>query len=193
MAPRVWPYVSLVAIASACGGPAARGTLSSGTPGGATGADEPAPTESADAGALRVCTREAKDPLPCAEDCDRGIASSCAVLATRTEHGEGVPRDLTRAVTLHERACELKDSASCMVAARMHASGAGVPPSRAKQLDLLAHACLLGDPLACALPARAFASGAGVLRDEQRARELWQRACGGGVESACTALGDAGL
>lgn len=183
----------LSGIAVACGSPSAK----SAAPEGATGASGPTPRSAADgaadAGALRVCSREAKDALPCAEECDRGIASSCAVLATRTEHGAGVPRDLTRAVMLHERACELKDSGSCTIAARMHASGTGVPPSRAKQLDLLSHACLLGDPIACALPARAFASGAGVMRDERRARELWQRACGGGVESACEALGDAGL
>lgn len=142
----------------------------------------------AEAGAPRICTHDGKDLAPCVEDCDRGIASACSVVATRIERGDGVPKDLTRAVRLHERGCELHDAASCVSAARMHASGAGVPPSRARQVDLLGAACTLGDALACAVPAKAFASGAGVARDERRAAELWQHACAGGVATACEAL-----
>lgn len=138
-----------------------------------------------DAGALRACAHEAEDVAPCAEDCDRGIAFACAVLAARLERGDRTPRDLPRAVRLHERACELRDAPSCTSAARMHASGAGVPPSRARQLELLAAACQLGDALACGLPARAYAEGRGVPRDERRAADLYERACAGGVEAAC--------
>jgi TPR repeat protein len=161
----------------------ARGGGGSGGEASTEGASYPA---SADAGGLQACVRDAKDLSACVEDCDRGIATSCAILAARTH-------DATRAVSLHERACELKESASCVTAARMHASGSGVPPSRAKQLELMVTACTLGDAIACGMPAKAFATGNGVVRDERRARELWQRGCGGGVESACHALGDAGL
>lgn len=142
-------------------------------------------------GALRACAldaKNAKDLAPCAEDCDRGIAFACAILASRVERGEGIPRDLPRAAVLHERACELRDPASCVNAARMHAAGMGVPPNRAKQVELLGLACGLGDALACSIPAKAFASGNGVVRDERRAVELWQRACAGGVASACASL-----
>lgn len=141
-----------------------------------------------DGGVPRACTHDAKDLAPCVEDCDRGLAFACMLVAMRVERGEGVPKDLTRAVRLHERACELRDASSCVSAARMHASGAGVPPSRARQVELLATACTLGDVHACSVPAKAFANGAGVGRDERRAAELWQRACAGGVESACEAI-----
>ena len=154
-------------------------------------AGEPAsgPSSSiAEAGAPRICTHDSKDLAPCSEDCDRGIASACGVVATRIERGDGVPKDLTRAVRMHERGCELRDAASCVSAARMQASGAGVPPNRSKQVELLGAACTLGDALACAVPAKAFANGTGVARDERRAAELWQRACAGGVASACEAL-----
>lgn len=143
------------------------------------------PPATLDAGAMNVCTHDAKDLAPCADDCDRGLAFGCTVVAQRVERGDGVPRDLTRVVRLHERACELRDIASCVSAARMHASGAGVPPSRGKQLELLGSACALGDGAACATAARAFADGAGARRDEARARDLWERACAGGVASAC--------
>jgi len=141
--------------------------------------------------APRICMHDAKDLAPCTEECDRGIAVACTVLALRVERGDGSPRDITRAVRLHERACELRDAGSCVSAARMHASGAGVPPSRARQVELLAVACKLGDALACSLPAKAFANGTGVPHDERRATELWERACAGGVPSACEAI-DAG-
>jgi TPR repeat protein len=146
------------------------------------------PAAGGDAGVPRVCVHDAKDLGPCTEDCDRGIVFACTVIAGRIERGDGVPKDLTRAVVLHERACELRDAASCMSAARMHASGSGVPPSRAKQVELLVHACTLGDAMACVVPAKAFATGSGVVRDERRAADLWQRACAGGVASACEKL-----
>lgn len=131
-------------------------------------------------GGLRVCVYDAKDLAPCAEDCDRRIVFSCAVLAQRLEH-----TDEPRAVRLYERACELLDAASCVSAARMFASGAGVPPSRARQVELLAQACRLGDAVACAVPARAYETGNGVPRDAVRANELWDRACANGDSSAC--------
>jgi hypothetical protein len=148
--------------------------------------------EDAGAATVRACVRGAKDVAPCSEDCDRGIASACAILASRVERGEGVAKDPTRAASLHERACELGDAASCVVAARMHAGGLGVPPNRARQMELLVAACNLGDAFACVTPAKAFATGAGVPRDERRAAELAARACAGGIESACEAGPDGG-
>ncbi|MBX3186215.1 MAG: sel1 repeat family protein [Labilithrix sp.] len=176
----------VIALVIGCGAPArapdARDPLAKASPGGAA-------AERAE-GAPRACTHDVEDLAPCAEECDRAIAFSCTVLAARVERGDRVPRDLTRAVRIHERACELRDAASCVNAARMYASGAGVPPSRAKQIELLGAACMLGDAFACAVPAKAFASGNGVARDPRRAEELWQHACAGGVESACASLGE---
>jgi TPR repeat protein len=142
--------------------------------------------EAADAGSLapRACLHESKDPLPCTEECDRGIAASCVILAGRVHP--------TYAIRLYERACELDDTHSCITAARFHASGEGVPPNRPRQMELLARACTLGDAGACSVPAKAYAAGNGVPRDERRANELWQRGCSGGALAACNALGDAG-
>ena len=174
--------LALGAASSGCT-PAKPGTNAEG-PNATTMAGGPS-SSIAEAGAPRVCLHDAKDLAPCGEDCDRGIAFACTVVAMRIERGDGVPKDLTRAVHLHERACELRDAPSCVSAAHMHAIGNGVPPSRAKQVELLGTACTLGDAHACTVPAKAFAHGSGVTRDERRAAELWQRACAGGVESAC--------
>lgn len=177
---------------AACALVAACASRPGASPGRSSG-DSPEVTSvaaTADAGAPQGCLHDATDLAPCAEECDRGIASSCDLLATRAERGDGVPRDLTRAVVLHERACELKEAAACVSAARMHAAGTGVPPSRAKQVELLGVACRLGDTLACAIPAKAYATGNGVTKDEQRARELWERACLGGDQVACEAIAE---
>lgn len=175
---------------AACAG---RPAAASGQTGDARAAEEPADAGSDGAAGPRACSFEGKDQAPCAEDCDRGIAFACGVLAARVGRADGGRVDVPRAFALYERACELRDAAACVAAARMSASGDGVPPSRAKQVDLLARACDLGDALACAVPAKALAGGGGVAKDERRALELWRRACAGGVESACEALGDAGL
>ncbi len=136
-----------------------------------------------DAGALRACVHDAKDLSPCHEDCDRGIASACALIAERAPNP-------TAGVLAHERACELQVAQSCVSAARMHASGTGVPPNRVKQITLLDKACRFGDAFACSVPAKAYATGNGVPQDERRAHELWQKACAGGVEQACEAIGE---
>lgn len=154
-----------------------------------------ATTLSADAASepARVCSHDATDPralVPCNEECDRGIPSSCALLAGRFERGDGIAKDLTRAATLHERACELRDALACVSAARMHAGGHGVPPNRGRQIELLVQACHLGDGSACNIAARALASGAGVPKDERRAAELVRKACAAGIEAACEGAAD---
>lgn len=174
--------VVLFVLVAACGG-ATKGASSSARSSEVAQMGAEAPP---DAGTIvpRACLHDFKDPRPCSEECDRGIAASCVVLAGRSHD--------TWAVSLYERACELRDAAACANAARFHASGKGVTPNRAKQMDLLARSCLLGQPESCSTPAKAFATGNGVPRDDRRAHELWERGCSGGFETACDALGDAG-
>lgn len=170
-------------LVAACGGQA----KSAGTSSGAAETARRKTTEAApDAGAFtpRTCVHDFKDPRPCSEECDRGIATSCAILAGRSHD--------TWAVQLYERACDLRDASACTTAARFHASGKGVTPDRAKQMDLLTKACRFGQAESCSTPAKAFATGNGVPRDERKATELWERGCSGGIESACNALPDAG-
>ena len=163
----------------------------------------PTMAEAVDAGLLSPCLPEGKDAAPCVEECNRGIAASCELLADRVTTGTGVPRDPTRALSLHERACELRDPAACVTAARMQGAGRGVAPNRQRQLELQVAACNLGDTTSCATAARAYAIGTGIPgrpgihgvpggpgvpgipKDEARARALWQRACLGGDEPSC--------
>ena len=181
-------FIAIVCIAEACGPRAMRESTQShaepfdgGRPALATVGSEPHP-----------CAHDEKDAVGCIPDCDRGLAFACIELAARFERGADVPRDLGRAASLNERACDLREATGCTAAARMHAAGLGVPPSRARQIDYLERACSLGEALACNVPARAFATGNGVPRDDRRAKALLEHACLGGIETACEALGDAG-
>ncbi len=149
-----------------------------------------------DAGAIRACAFDAKDLAPCFEECDRAVALSCRIAAERLERGEGIAHDPSRALHLHERACELREASGCSSAARGYGRGIGVRADRPRQLELLARACMLGDGLSCGMPARAFARGEpayGVAADPRRATTLRERACLAGIEEACEALADAGL
>lgn len=173
---------AFLVLTAACGGAAAKNAASS-SGGAETSLGKTAETPH-DAGepTPRSCMHDFKDPRPCSEECDHGIAASCLILAARWHDS----------IVLYERACELRDAPACATAARFHANGKGVPPSRAKQMEFLAKACALGQAESCTAPAKAFATGNGVPHDERRARDLWERGCGGGIEAACDALGDAG-
>lgn len=174
---------AFVVVLVACGGAAKNAGPSSGATEVSLGKTGDAPHD-AGAPVPTVCVHDFKDPRPCTEECNHGIAASCVILAARSHD--------TWAVSLYERACDLRDAPACTTAARFHASGKGVPPNRAKQMELLARACGYGRAESCSTPAKAFATGNGVPHDERRARELWERGCGGGIETACDALGDAG-
>ena len=172
---RVKSGIAAVLVLAACGG-AGRAA----TPSAPVGPATTTSTMAADAGVLVLCVPDGKDTAPCAEECNRGIASSCEILADRISTHEPA-----RAVALHERACDLRDPAACVAAARMHGAGRGVVPDRKRQVELLVAACNLGDTTSCSSAARALSTAAGVPQDDARARALWQRACLGGDASSC--------
>lgn len=182
-------FLMVAPLVAAC---ASRGPSATGGRELGRGARDDAASASADAGAPRVCAFDAKDLAPCYEDCDRGVALACRLAAERLERGgDGVLHDPSRAVTLHERACDLRDALGCTTAARLRGRGVGVRVDRARQIELLARACSLGEGPACATAARALAKGEpdkGVVQDPSRAKTLWERACVAGVEEACATL-----
>ncbi|MEZ4262488.1 MAG: hypothetical protein R3B36_25620 [Polyangiaceae bacterium] len=173
--------LALVACRAASGAPGPRG----GEIGGATASTAPPPA--VDAG-LALCSMDAKELVGCRDECDRSVASSCAVLAARLSEGKDAPHDLPGALRAWERACDAGDALACVSASRMWAQGHGAPASREKQVERLTKACELGDATSCMVAGRALAKGSGVPADAAAARRMFEHACGGGVEQGCDAL-----
>lgn len=179
-----------IAVWAACAAPRAP---TAGAPTSAGGREAGALGGSSEDAGFAPCADGAEDLTGCREECERGVASSCAILGGRLAEGRDAPHDPPGALRAYERGCDARDALSCVAAARMWAAGRGAPASRERQLGRLSQACELGDATSCMTAARAYAHGRGTERDETKARSLFERACGGGVEEGCAELGlDAG-
>jgi TPR repeat protein len=54
--------------------------------------------------------------------CDGGDATACAAVAELHRQGRGTPRNLARALTQYNRACEAKVTAACVEAGHLYDS-----------------------------------------------------------------------
>jgi TPR repeat protein len=129
-----------------------------------------------------------------------GRGRACVAAGLAWIHGDGVPRDDTRAAAAFRTACELDEVAGCRNLAILAAQGRGVGPP-AVAAEALRAACRLGDRAACATEADCddgdAASCAALGGRVPRVPELkWhQRACARGAASSChraAALREAG-
>lgn len=91
---------------------------------------------------------EALAPLQRA--CDRRLETACAELARLYRRGEGTTKDITRAATLLDQACQGGDAAACHERAWMLRRG--LAPDDTRTEDLLRKACQLGHRPSCQPP-----------------------------------------
>jgi hypothetical protein len=90
-----------------------------------------------------------------------GADSGCAGLGTMYSRGDGVPRDVSRAVSLYRKA---------------HAD------------RLFAEDCDRGNAASCAKLGDMLARGEGVAKDTRQAADRFRKACDGGIRRGCDAL-----
>ena len=64
-------------------------------------------------------------------------------------HGEGVVKDMARAVQLLTKGCDMKNARGCTILGVIFATGKGVAADEAKAKLLLEQGCQLGDTEAC--------------------------------------------
>ena len=86
----------------------------------------------------------------CESACARDQATACVSAGHFHEFGRGVPADPERALSLYQKACDLKYAGGCYNAAFLLASGKGnvaKDPTRAR--ELYAEVCDLGSKTAC--------------------------------------------
>jgi TPR repeat protein len=121
--------------------------------------------------------------------CDAGWAEQCVILARMHLRGEGIARDVQKAVTiLHER-CDKQHGSSCRILGELYAKGEEVSRDAQKSATLLDRACS-GSRFECA--------NVGGFYEKQSPPDLalaegfFKRACGEGEKAStkgCRALG----
>jgi len=122
------------------------------------------------------------------KSCDAGEATACGSLASAHLQGEGVPRDVSRALALFEKACDLSDLRACSYAAHLKLSGMqGVAKDSAGAARLATKACD-GDVLEGCTTLAVVLMGQPKRGEEDRARTLLKKSCDGGEGNACDIL-----
>ena len=81
--------------------------------------------------------------------CDSGDMIACHVFGLMYQVGDGVPRDLARAVELFQRACDGGGTQGCNHLGLMYHAGVGVARDVARAMSLFEQACQGGEPAAC--------------------------------------------
>lgn len=121
--------------------------------------------------------------------CALGDARSCEWLANGIEDGIGAAREPARALSLHERACDLADPEGCRSAAAIHErvpeGGSRQTQGASRAVAFYQRACDLDDAEACFIAARLLAAGEGIEPDPPRALALFARLCDDGFAIAC--------
>ena len=116
---------------------------------------------------------------------------ACAELARRYRAGDGVARDLVKAVRAARDGCEAGEPALCVEAGRAILRGEGLKPDPELARRLFGDACTHRARAGCLDLALMLQNGDGVAQDPAQATSLFEQACQGGEAAACSLYGDA--
>src|SRR5262249_1362850 len=144
--------------------------------------DLPEPSESARAAAPG-------EPKETEADATSGDAAAQNTLGVRYQNGEGVPKDLGKAIELFQKAADNGHApAQCNLGA-LYQYGWGVPKDRKKARQLYQKAAEQGHAEAQCNLGALYEFGWGVPKDSEKAADLYKRAVEQGDTSALTRLG----
>lgn len=116
---------------------------------------------------------------------------ACAELARRYRAGDGVSRDLVKALRAAQDGCDAGEPALCVEAGRAILRGEGVKPDPELARRLFGDACTHRTRAGCLDLALMLQNGDGVAQDLAQATSTFERACQGGEAAACSLYGDA--
>jgi len=147
------------------------------------------------ASALKSQHRSAEAAPLYAKACDSGSSLACANLAVLYSDGDGVAKDIPRAVSLFSRSCEGGLSYSCDYLGRIYTNGVSVAKDDAlanyyssKAVALYSKGCVNNRDEDCAGLGDAYRLGAGVGKDTARARQFLTKGCNLGSRLGCEHL-----
>ena len=134
--------------------------------------------EAASFAAVRFAQRE--------YNCEAGDYLDCQELGKAYEEGDGVEKDLDKAVALFTRACEAKSGWACAMAGTLVASGSGVATADpAEAARFFERGCEEGNGWSCNRLGEMTREGEGVPKDRKRALALFEKACQQRDEKGC--------
>jgi TPR repeat protein len=163
-----------------------------------------------------LCT--SGDVADCTAQCDLGSAGSCALLGRMYEVGNGVPRDLERAVRLLDKGCKGGATPACGRIGELllgtpreedgkkllqrSCSGGWVnactilgthivktkSAAKVDLVDIFRRGCSGGDPEGCWTIGTLFQEGLGVRQNDAEAARYFETACSGGAKLGCSSF-----
>lgn len=80
---------------------------------------------------------------------DTGVFTDCDKLGTLHQDGDGVLKDVSRAVALYRKACDAGNLGVCVYLGDMYRDGFGVPRDATRAAALYRRACDGGNPEGC--------------------------------------------
>jgi len=119
--------------------------------------------------------------------CTGGSWEACEHLGNIYLGDHGVAQDISRAVALYSKACDIS-SAGCVNLGGMYQGGNGVVQDRPKAAILYSKACDGGSADGCYFLGMMYIIGEGIDKNEERARELLKKSCSMGNQSGCDDL-----
>jgi TPR repeat protein len=117
--------------------------------------------------------------------CDRKVPGSCLELSYLYYFGDGVKKDVGRAVKLIRRVCESEGGFACHVWGVAQWEGRGTRKNLHAAAKSLERACREDVAEACTNLGRLLLGGNGIARDQPLAVGLFRDACRLGDKSAC--------
>ncbi len=117
--------------------------------------------------------------------CEQADGASCNAAGYMISHGEGAPRDVSRAVTLGIRACDLEFWQGCR---NLGVAWVAVedPATAARGRALLSRACEGGSPSGCHALGMSLLGGQGGAVDRPTAIQAFGKSCQLGFAPGCT-------
>ncbi len=117
--------------------------------------------------------------------CEQGDGEACNAAGYMLSHGEGAPRDISRAISLGTRSCDLGFWEGCRnLGASLVESDD--PEDATQGRALLARACEGGSPSGCHAMGRSLLYGQGGAVDRPAAIRAFGRSCQLGFAPGCT-------
>jgi hypothetical protein len=124
-----------------------------------------------------------------AKGCAQGDADACNRLGIMYAKGDGVAKDIRRAIELYRKACEAGDAWGCNNLAFKYKNGNGLKKDMKQAAALFEKACMAGNGQSCNQAGRLYERGNGLTKDQRRAVYFYEKGCRQENWDSCLNLG----